>query len=353
VKEYVECEERIFQSKESLLKRSVQSLLPHANDFHRVNDVLSKLDCFISFSTYSKVVPNLSLPMFGEELDIEGARNPIYFNNTENDLNFDGHKILLLTGPNMGGKSTLLRSVCLNIILSQIGMKVPCKRMNTRIFDRIFTRIGASDSLERGESTFMVELAETSKILNESTKDSFIVIDELGRGTSTKDGESIARAVLEFLKERGVYVLFSTHYHGMVEAVDVVKKGYMNSVICGEDVVFLYKMVGGVCNDSHGISVAKMAGVPDTVISIGNKGDQKQRAGVKSPVNYPLTYRLNSSGMGIIMCAMSQYGVVASSCKRCLKVLEMTRTIETYARSWALAVRFKATRNNGGRYMGI
>jgi DNA mismatch repair protein MSH6 len=138
--------------------------------------------------------------------------------------------------------------------------------MVTRLFDRIFTRIGASDNLSKGESTFMVELSETSKILNESSDKSFIIMDELGRGTSTRDGECIARAVLEYLKKKGAYVLFSTHYHSMVENVDGVKKGFMKASVNEEDLVFLYKLMDGVCSDSHGVSVAKMAGVPEIIV---------------------------------------------------------------------------------------
>ena len=144
-------------------------------------------------------------------------------------------------------------------------MNVPCSSMELPIFDNI-TKIGANDSLLKGKSTFMAELRETSNILNKCTKDSFIIIDELGRGTSTKDGEAIATAVLDFLKTKSSYTLFSTHYHKLVSSYEEVDKLFVKYKENKDDILFLYKMEKGICTDSHGIFVAKMANIPDTIL---------------------------------------------------------------------------------------
>ncbi|KAM0688282.1 DNA mismatch repair protein msh6 [Conglomerata obtusa] len=267
INEYVECEEKLFQSKGTLLRRVTKELIEYKDILYAVNDIISKIDCYVSLSIYQNLNTNTCYPEFTEnEFVFEGLYNPIYKNYVSNDLNMQ-EKVLILTGPNMGGKSTFLRSVCLNIILSQIGLKVCCKKMKTMFFDRIFTRIGANDNLLKGESTFMIELTETSNILNQCTNKSFLLIDELGRGTSTKDGECIARSVVEYIKNKGVYCLFSTHYHKMVETIENVMKGYMKVILSEDDVVFLYKLVEGICYDSHGIEIARMAGVPEIIVN--------------------------------------------------------------------------------------
>ncbi|KMV65222.1 MutS-like mismatch repair ATPase [Encephalitozoon cuniculi EcunIII-L] len=264
VERYMECEERIFQSKGSLLRRAIDVLLPHVIFFRQVFCELAQVDCYLSFATFSQR-NRTSTPVFSTKLCFSGMSSPIYPTFVEND--YDGcRRILVLTGANMGGKSTLLRTICFNVILSQVGMDVCCKRMETPLFDRIFTRIGARDDLAKGESTFMIELGETSNILRHSTRDSLVIMDELGRGTSTKDGGCIARAVLEYLKKKECHVLFSTHYHGIIGEVEGVSNGYMSSVIKGRDIVFLYKLVAGVSGDSHGLYVARMAGVPDAIV---------------------------------------------------------------------------------------
>ncbi|KAF7683810.1 DNA mismatch repair protein msh6 [Astathelohania contejeani] len=266
VNRFMENEEKIFQNRALLLKNSIGVLTPHLNTFYQAINIIAEIDCYCSFSIYSQINPSFTFPSFGNKLKAVGLKNPIHSNYIENELDFTDEKILVLTGPNMGGKSTLLRSICLNIILAQVGLKVACTSLKTILFDRIFTRIGASDNLIRGESTFMVEMIETSKILNESTSFSFVIIDELGRGTSTIDGECIARAVLEEMKKKENYVLFSTHYHSMVETVKGVKKGYMDVLIENDELVFKYKLVDGVCKDSLGVYVARLAGVPEEIV---------------------------------------------------------------------------------------
>lgn len=265
INEYEEGEERIFQSKGSILRRAIDSLKTFSFDLHRAIDYLASIDCLVSFSIFNRQVATAA-PEFGERLELVDFTNPVYPDYIKNTFS-PKHGITLVTGPNMGGKSTFLRSICLNIILAQMGMNVMCASMTLPMFDRIFTRIGASDSLARGESTFMVEMNEASKILNQSTRQSFVIMDELGRGTSTRDGEAIARAVLDYLQTIGCTCLFSTHYHKLVEEYDGADKAYVKCKLEKEDITFLYKVQEGVSGDSYGLYVARMAGIPEEIVT--------------------------------------------------------------------------------------
>jgi DNA mismatch repair protein MutS len=191
-------------------------------------------------------------------------------NDTRLDLN--GERLLILTGPNMAGKSTYLRQVALITLLAQIGSFVPAKEAHIGLVDRIFTRVGASDNLSAGQSTFMVEMTETAQILNCATNKSLILLDEIGRGTSTYDGLSIAWAVAEYIhnpERLGARTLFATHYHEMTE-LETLREGVRNYRVAVQerdgDVVFLRKIVPGGADRSYGIHVAKLAGLPREVI---------------------------------------------------------------------------------------
>jgi DNA mismatch repair protein MutS len=192
-----------------------------------------------------------------------------------NDVYLDNDKqqIIIITGPNMSGKSALLRQTALIVLLAQIGSFVPAKEANIGMVDKIFTRVGASDNITSGESTFMVEMNETASILNNISTRSLILLDEIGRGTSTYDGISIAWAITEFLHDHPAYrpkVLFATHYHELNEMAARHKriKNYHISVKeIGNQVIFLRKMVKGGSEHSFGIHVARMAGVPPQVLS--------------------------------------------------------------------------------------
>ena len=212
------------------------------------------------------------------EIDIKEGRHPVVEINSEkgfipNDtlLNSQSNQILIITGPNMGGKSTYLRQNALIVILAQIGYFTPAERASIGICDRIFTRIGASDSLIEGKSTFLVEMIETSIILNNTTSRSLVLLDEIGRGTSTFDGLSIAWAVIEYLhsiKERPK-TLFATHYHELTElsnVLDRVKNYHITVREWQDNVVFLHKIIAGASDQSFGIHVAKIAGIPEPVI---------------------------------------------------------------------------------------
>ena len=217
----------------------------------------------------------------GSEFEVIAGRHPVIerqeiMRSTErfvpNDLFMDraGHQVLLLTGPNMGGKSTYLRQTALIAIMAHMGSFVPADKARLPIFDRIFTRIGASDNLARGRSTFMVEMTETAAILNSATADSLVLLDEMGRGTATYDGLAIAWAAIEHLRSRtGAKTLFATHYHELTQLAEQLP-GVRNFHVTVKDaaggIVFLRRVEPGAANKSYGIEVAKLAGLPAEVI---------------------------------------------------------------------------------------
>ncbi|MBP3469484.1 MAG: DNA mismatch repair protein MutS, partial [Lachnospiraceae bacterium] len=213
-------------------------------------------------------------------INIKGGRHPVVEKMIDNEMFIDNDTFLdnkkncisIITGPNMAGKSTYMRQVALIVLMAQIGSFVPAKSAEIGIVDRIFTRVGASDDLASGQSTFMIEMNEVANILRNATADSLLILDEIGRGTSTFDGLSIAWAVIEHISNRkllGAKTLFATHYHELTEL-----EGRMSNVnnYCiavkekGDDIVFLRKIVRGGADKSYGIQVAKLAGVPDLVI---------------------------------------------------------------------------------------
>jgi DNA mismatch repair protein MutS len=182
------------------------------------------------------------------------------------------NQLIILTGPNMSGKSTYLRQVALIILLAQIGSFVPADAANIGVVDRIFTRIGAQEDLAAGQSTFMVEMTETANILHNATPRSFIILDEIGRGTSTYDGLSIAWAVAEFIHgspRLGAKTLFATHYHELVDLANALPRVKNFNVAVAEEgdkVVFLHKIIPGGADRSYGIHVAQLAGLPKSVV---------------------------------------------------------------------------------------
>ena len=237
-------------------------------------DVLASLACVAQSNDY--VRPSINTKGV---IDIQGGRHPVVekMNNNQmfidNDTYLDNknHRISIITGPNMAGKSTYMRQSALIVLMAQIGSFVPAKSANIGIVDRIFTRVGASDDLASGQSTFMVEMREVSDILNYATKNSLVILDEVGRGTSTLDGVSIARAVAEYISSRkiGCKTLFATHYHELLDLEQEIPdiKNYSVAVKKhGDSIRFLRKIVPGGVDDSYGIAVAKLAGLPDQVV---------------------------------------------------------------------------------------
>lgn len=216
----------------------------------------------------------------GGIIDIKGGRHPVVEQMIDNDmfiandtyLDNTKKRISIITGPNMAGKSTYMRQTALIVLMAQIGSFVPADKAVVGIVDRIFTRVGASDDLASGQSTFMVEMTEVANILRNATAKSLLILDEIGRGTSTFDGLAIAWAVIEHISNPrllGAKTLFATHYHELTE-LEGKLAGVNNYCIAvkerGDDIVFLRKIVKGGADKSYGIQVAKLAGVPDSVI---------------------------------------------------------------------------------------
>ena len=247
----------------------------------RTAKAVARLDVYASLSLVSER-NHYVRPKLNEKgiIDIKDGRHPVVEQMITNDmfiandtyLDNGSHCISIITGPNMAGKSTYMRQSALIVLLAQIGCFVPAKSANIGIVDRIFTRVGASDDLASGQSTFMVEMNEVANILRNATSNSLLILDEIGRGTSTFDGLSIAWAVIEHISNRkllGAKTLFATHSHELTE-LEVKMNNVNNYCIavteCGDDIVFLRKIVKGGADKSYGIQVAKLAGVPDMVI---------------------------------------------------------------------------------------
>jgi len=249
----------------------------------------------------------------GHDFDVVGGRHPVIEhvlrtradNFVKNDCALDARPIALLTGPNMAGKSTYLRQNALLVVLAHMGSFVPAERARIGICDQLFSRVGASDNLAAGQSTFMVEMAETANILNRATDRSFIIFDEIGRGTATYDGMAIAQAVLEYLNTLGARALFATHYHELT-ALSADAGGSLARVACmtidvrehNNEIIFMHKIVPGVANRSYGIHVARMAGMPASVVTRAGEvlaaleeshGAAPQPAIQKAPASAPNT----------------------------------------------------------------
>ena len=242
---------------------------------------IAKLDVFGALSLVAErenyVRPTINVK---GTIDIKNGRHPVVEKMITNDmfiandtfLDNNKNRMAIITGPNMAGKSTYMRQTALIVLMAQIGSFVPAQKAKIGIVDRIFTRVGASDDLASGQSTFMVEMTEVANILRNASGDSLLILDEIGRGTSTFDGLSIAWAVIEHIANTrllGAKTLFATHYHELTE-LEGRLNGVNNYCIAvkekGDDIVFLRKIIKGGADKSYGIQVAKLAGVPDTVI---------------------------------------------------------------------------------------
>jgi DNA mismatch repair protein MutS len=281
----------------------INSVLGEEMALSAASAALAELDCAAGLAEHA-VDENYVRPRVDGSLAfaIEGGRHPMVEQTLQrsegwsfigNDCALsgdeDGTRVLVVTGPNMAGKSTFLRQNALIVVLAQAGMFVPAKAVHLGVVDRLFSRVGASDDLARGRSTFMVEMVETAAILNQATERSFVVLDEIGRGTATFDGLSIAWAALEYLHEvNRARVLFATHYHELTALAEKLP-GAANATVEVKDwhdeIVFLYRVVPGAADRSYGIHVAKLAGLPtpvlnraDAVLKELEKGDGRPNA---------------------------------------------------------------------------
>ena len=264
-----------------IISEFIEEIRSIADDLLTTADLLADADVWTTLAVvatrYSWVCPTITDDC---AFDIVGGRHPVIEyvlrtrgdNFIKNDCNLNESAIALLTGPNMAGKSTYLRQNAIIIVLAHLGSYVPAKSAHIGICDQLFSRVGASDNLAAGQSTFMVEMAETANILNRATNRSFIIFDEIGRGTATYDGMAIAQAVLEYLNELQPRTLFATHYH---ELTALVLSGELNHVHCltidvrehNDEIIFMHRIISGVANRSYGIHVARMAGMPASVVA--------------------------------------------------------------------------------------
>ena len=274
-------EDRLFSLEYDIFSMLREEIIEHIERIQATAKAIAKIDVFASLA-YVADKNNFVRPQINEKgvIDIKNGRHPVVEKMITNDmfvandtyLDNGSNRISIITGPNMAGKSTYMRQTALIVLMAQIGSFVPAQSANIGICDRIFTRVGASDDLASGQSTFMVEMTEVANILRSATRDSLLILDEIGRGTSTFDGLSIAWAVVEHIsntKLLGAKTLFATHYHELTE-LEGTLGGVNNYCIAvkekGDDIVFLRKIVKGGADKSYGIQVAKLAGVPDTVI---------------------------------------------------------------------------------------
>ena len=273
--------ERALSREKVLYEEILQALLPHIPDLQRNASAVAQLDVLSTFAERAEAL-NYVAPEFSPEagLEIAGGRHPVVEQIAQpfiaNDVALSPYRqLLLITGPNMGGKSTFMRQTALIVLLAHCGCYVPAVSARMGTIDRIFTRIGASDDLAGGRSTFMVEMTETANILHNATQHSLVLLDEIGRGTSTFDGLSLAWAVARQLLEKNrSYTLFATHYFELTRIVEEFKQAanvHLDAVEHGKGIVFLHRVEEGPASQSYGLQVAQLAGIPKSVVAMAKR----------------------------------------------------------------------------------
>jgi len=312
-------DEKICELEFNLFQEISKRIINFTKEIQKTSEIVATLDCLNS-SAETAIKHNYTKPDIMDDgiIDIKDGRHPV-LETIELDTNFvpndayldsNSHQILIITGPNMAGKSTYIRQVALITLLAHIGSFVPASKASITTVDRIFTRVGAMDYIAKGQSTFLVEMNETANILNNATNKSLVILDEIGRGTSTYDGVSIAWSVIEYLhnsKKCQPKTLFATHYHELVELENSLErvKNYHTEVIEKEDeITFLYKILPGGTDHSYGIYAAKLAGIPSSAIERAKeilfdlecgetpikKSDEKKKAKLKKDAQFQLTF---------------------------------------------------------------
>ncbi len=280
--ELKEFEETILTAKDKIerleynlfleLKDYVANYIP---SLQYLANIISEIDCYIALALVASLHDYIKPEFNDKEIDIVNGRHPVLetiLNEkyVANDVYVNDYDILLITGPNMGGKSTYMRMLAVLIVMAQIGSLVPASKAKLKIFDQIFTRIGASDDLASGESTFMVEMKEANYALTNATNNSLILFDEIGRGTSTYDGMALAQAIIEYIHQKVKAVtLFSTHYHELTSLEGKLKRLkniHVDATETKDGVIFLHKVKDGNASKSYGINVALLAGMPKPLI---------------------------------------------------------------------------------------
>ena len=279
-------EERVVNLEYDAFTKIRGEIAQNVRRLQTTSEVISTLDVLTSFAQVAEDM-NYCMPEVNDTgiIDIKNGRHPVIekimgvgtFVENDTYLDRNENRLAIITGPNMAGKSTYMRQVALITLMAQVGSFVPAESANIGVVDKIFTRVGASDDLSMGQSTFMVEMMEVATILKEATKNSLVILDEIGRGTSTYDGLSIAWAVAEYIADTekcGAKTLFATHYHELTELenkIDGIKNYSIAVKEKGEDIIFLRKIVKGGTDESYGIHVAKLAGVPKVVTTKANE----------------------------------------------------------------------------------
>ena len=304
LKEYEEqilsAEDKIYALESAIYNSLIAKIQTAIRTIQKNSMVIAKLDILAGFAELASE-NRYCRPEIGDglALDIKAGRHPVIETLMKpgeeyvpNDIHLDRDKqqIIILTGPNMSGKSALLRQTALIVLLAQIGSFVPADSAKIGYFDKIFTRVGASDNISRGESTFMVEMLETSMILHNLSERSLVLLDEIGRGTSTYDGMSIARAIVEFIHEygKGAKTLFATHYHELNDLEGIyprVKNFHVAVKEVGKEVIFLRKLKEGGTAHSFGLHVARMAGMPKEVLASAERTLSALEAGGASSIS--------------------------------------------------------------------
>ena len=286
MKEYesriLSAQERIDEMESSLFRQVCRQVGEASPSIMTTAGAIAKVDVFCSLGEVAArqgyIRPELS---DGDALEIKQGRHPVVertlppgsFVPNDSALSNEDQQLIVLTGPNMSGKSTFIRQVALIVLMAQTGSYVPAESAAIGIVDRIFTRVGLQDDLAVGQSTFMVEMVETAAIVNHATRRSLVILDEIGRGTSTYDGLAIARAVAEYIHNHprlGCKTLFATHYHELTQLADSLPRARNFNVAVSEDkgdVVFLRRIVPGGADKSYGVHVARLAGLPGAVIN--------------------------------------------------------------------------------------
>lgn len=309
-------EERMLALESRLFDQLITSVQPHIGDLQRTAACLGELDCLCSFATRARS-NRYTRPLLQDAptLEIEGGRHPVIeevlptgtsFIDNDLLLSKTSQQLIILTGPNMSGKSALLRQTAIITLMAHMGCFVPARAARIPLTDKIFTRVGASDNLSSGESTFLVEMNETASILNNLSDRSLIILDEIGRGTATYDGISLAWSIAEFLHNHPgrPLTLFATHYHELNELekqLARVKNFHLSHQESGNRILFLRKLVPGGSTHSFGIHVARMAGMPNTLLARANEimtNLENNHLGGKSEVNKQVLSDPSSNGSG-------------------------------------------------------
>jgi DNA mismatch repair protein MutS len=312
--------------------------------------LVAQLDVLVAFAenadSHGYVCPKVN---DSDAISIRDGRHPVVERTLKGQrfvpnsvlMDNDQDQMLIITGPNMAGKSTILRQAALIVLMAHMGSFVPAEEASIGLVDRIFSRVGAMDDLARGQSTFMVEMMETANILNNATGKSLVIMDEIGRGTSTFDGLSIAWAVAEYLLdkgEKGVRTLFATHYHELAELAQSHKnvKNYNVAVKeWNEEIIFLHRLVPGSMNYSYGIQVARLAGLPEDVVRRAKEilkkieGNEFGTAVKKTPDKGPVQLGLFSADEGRILRILKDVDIASLTPLEALNLLnELQRQIK-------------------------